>query len=194
MPFPIRENITEFLLSIPSVTAVCNEKGTRIFNILPSEKVKHIHRLVVDQKLNPNIQQRLSIESGIETSYRSRNWRNNLNYRKHQLDGIRYENDFHGNDYMDYLEYNGQDNIFEELDVDSNNNNNIIQIDRNQVTTSSSQNHSEIEDDIDLPLASSETKQQCETEGKQSPLLLGNDASKRFISANWIYEDNCNYL
>lgn len=48
--FPIFQNITEFLLSIPFVTAFCNENGKLIFNVRPSARTKHIYDLVQQQK------------------------------------------------------------------------------------------------------------------------------------------------
>ncbi|XP_011188082.1 maternal effect protein oskar [Zeugodacus cucurbitae] len=48
--FPIYQNITEFLLSIPFVTAYCNENGKLIFNVRPSARTKHIYDLVQQQK------------------------------------------------------------------------------------------------------------------------------------------------
>ncbi|XP_075146702.1 oskar [Haematobia irritans] len=56
LTFPIYEAVTDFLLTIPYVTCYCNEKGTRIFNIRPMERTKHIHDLVMEQK-NTNDQQ-----------------------------------------------------------------------------------------------------------------------------------------
>ncbi|XP_061388098.1 maternal effect protein oskar [Musca vetustissima] len=50
LTFPIYESVTEFLLTIPYVSAYCNENGTRIFNIRPMEKTKHIHNMVMEQK------------------------------------------------------------------------------------------------------------------------------------------------
>ncbi|XP_053964128.1 maternal effect protein oskar [Anastrepha ludens] len=48
--FPIYQNITEFLLSVPYVTAFCNENGKLIFNVRPSTRTKHIYDLVQQQK------------------------------------------------------------------------------------------------------------------------------------------------
>ncbi|XP_017477309.1 PREDICTED: uncharacterized protein LOC108367226, partial [Rhagoletis zephyria] len=50
LKFPIYQNITEFLLSIPYVTAFCNETGKLIFNVRPSARTKHIYDLVQHQK------------------------------------------------------------------------------------------------------------------------------------------------
>ncbi|XP_013106491.2 maternal effect protein oskar [Stomoxys calcitrans] len=55
LTFPVYEWITDFLLSIPYVSAYCNEQGTLIFGVKPTEKTKHIHDLVMEQK-NPNEQ------------------------------------------------------------------------------------------------------------------------------------------
>ncbi|XP_055904005.1 maternal effect protein oskar isoform X2 [Eupeodes corollae] len=51
--FPVYEDVTDFLLTIPYVTAMCNENGTRIFNIMPSEKTRHVYDMVIGQKPPP---------------------------------------------------------------------------------------------------------------------------------------------
>ncbi|XP_004529163.1 maternal effect protein oskar isoform X2 [Ceratitis capitata] len=48
--FPIFQSITEFLLSIPLVTAFCNEDGKLIFNVRPTDRTKHIFDMVQQQK------------------------------------------------------------------------------------------------------------------------------------------------
>ncbi|XP_068157691.1 LOW QUALITY PROTEIN: maternal effect protein oskar [Drosophila tropicalis] len=48
--FPVHENITDFLLTIPNVTAECRETGTRIFNIKPKKRNSHLHEMVVNQR------------------------------------------------------------------------------------------------------------------------------------------------
>lgn len=85
--FPIYENVTEFLLTIPHVTAYCSEKGTRIFSIKPLEKTKHIHEMVMQQKPQPEFVQK-STENRYYARERQRNgnyqpytWRHNTNRR-----------------------------------------------------------------------------------------------------------------
>ncbi|KAH8304938.1 hypothetical protein KR018_011251 [Drosophila ironensis] len=48
--FPLHENITDFLLTIPHVTAECCETGTRIFNLKPSKENRHLYEMVLAQK------------------------------------------------------------------------------------------------------------------------------------------------
>lgn len=48
--FPDFENITDYFLSIPNVVAYCTEHGTRVFNILPLDKTKHLYNMVMDQR------------------------------------------------------------------------------------------------------------------------------------------------
>ncbi|XP_017058667.1 maternal effect protein oskar [Drosophila ficusphila] len=49
-PFPVQENVTDFLLTIPNVTAECSESGKRIFNLKPNTKNRHLLDLVLNQK------------------------------------------------------------------------------------------------------------------------------------------------
>ncbi|XP_016961451.1 maternal effect protein oskar [Drosophila biarmipes] len=49
-PFPLHDNITDFLLTIPNVTAECSESGKRIFNLKPSLKNRHLLEMVLNQK------------------------------------------------------------------------------------------------------------------------------------------------
>lgn len=51
--FPVYDDVTDFLLNIPNVTALCNEQGTRIFNIMPTDKTRHIYDMVIGQKPQP---------------------------------------------------------------------------------------------------------------------------------------------
>lgn len=90
LTFPIYEDVTEFLLTIPYVTAYCTEKGTRIFNIQPMDKTKHIHDMVMQQKPQPEPLQR---PTGNYNNYRERqrnsnyhpyNWRHNNSRRIQQ--------------------------------------------------------------------------------------------------------------
>ncbi|XP_046805267.1 maternal effect protein oskar [Lucilia cuprina] len=91
LPFPIYEDVTEFLLTIPYVMAYCSEKGTRIFNIMPMEKTKHIHDMVMHQKPQPEPQQRSSTgnhcyyrERQRNSNYQPQNWRHNTSRRLQQ--------------------------------------------------------------------------------------------------------------
>ncbi|KAH8311831.1 hypothetical protein KR044_008216 [Drosophila immigrans] len=52
--FPLRENITDFLLTIPYVTAECCMSGKRIFNIKPTEDTRHLHDMVLNQRQREN--------------------------------------------------------------------------------------------------------------------------------------------
>ncbi|KAM7362286.1 oskar [Cochliomyia hominivorax] len=87
LTFPIYEDVTEFLLTIPHVTAYCSEKGTRIFNIRPMEKTKHIHDMVINQKPQPEPIQRSTSnhyyyrERQRNTNYHPYNWRHNNSRR-----------------------------------------------------------------------------------------------------------------
>ncbi|XP_001359508.2 maternal effect protein oskar isoform X1 [Drosophila pseudoobscura] len=49
-PFPLHENITDFLLTIPHVTAECCVSGKRIFNMKPRPETRHLYDMVVHQK------------------------------------------------------------------------------------------------------------------------------------------------
>ncbi|KAH8351164.1 hypothetical protein KR084_008507 [Drosophila pseudotakahashii] len=49
-PFPLHDNITDFLLTIPHVTAECSESGKRIFNLKPNLKNRHLLEMVLNQK------------------------------------------------------------------------------------------------------------------------------------------------
>ncbi|XP_017856611.1 PREDICTED: maternal effect protein oskar [Drosophila arizonae] len=48
--FPVHDNITDFLLTIPHVTAECCESGKRIFNIKPTEETRHLHEMILQQR------------------------------------------------------------------------------------------------------------------------------------------------
>lgn len=48
--FPVNENITDYFLSIPNVMAYCTEQGSRIFNILPLDKTRHLYNMILKQK------------------------------------------------------------------------------------------------------------------------------------------------
>ncbi|XP_062122114.1 maternal effect protein oskar [Drosophila sulfurigaster albostrigata] len=52
--FPLRDNITDFLLTIPYVTAECCVSGKRIFNIKPTEDTRHLHDMVLNQRQREN--------------------------------------------------------------------------------------------------------------------------------------------
>ncbi|SPP84428.1 maternal effect protein oskar [Drosophila guanche] len=49
-PFPLHENVTDFLLTIPHVTAECSVTGKRIFNMKPRPETRHLYEMVVNQK------------------------------------------------------------------------------------------------------------------------------------------------
>nr|5A48_A Chain A, Maternal Effect Protein Oskar [Drosophila melanogaster]5A48_B Chain B, Maternal Effect Protein Oskar [Drosophila melanogaster] len=49
-PFPLHDNVTDFLLTIPNVTAECSESGKRIFNLKASLKNGHLLDMVLNQK------------------------------------------------------------------------------------------------------------------------------------------------
>ncbi|KAI9579750.1 maternal effect protein oskar [Glossina fuscipes] len=69
--FPVEENITDFLLSITHVMVFCNENGTRIFNIMPTDTTRHLLDLVLNQKI--------SQRTGVYTTPHSNN-QNQRNY------------------------------------------------------------------------------------------------------------------
>ncbi|XP_016978919.2 maternal effect protein oskar [Drosophila rhopaloa] len=48
--FPLHDNVTDFLLTIPNVTAECSESGKRIFNLKPNAKNRHLLDMVLNQK------------------------------------------------------------------------------------------------------------------------------------------------
>ncbi|KAH8265468.1 hypothetical protein KR038_008518 [Drosophila bunnanda] len=48
--FPLDENITDFLLTIPYVTAECSHNGKRIFNLKPNKENSHLLDMVLNQK------------------------------------------------------------------------------------------------------------------------------------------------
>lgn len=90
LTFPIYENVTEFLLTIPHVSAYCTEKGTRIFSIKPMEKTKHIHDMVMQQKPQPECIQRstenryYNRERNRTNNYQPYIWRHNNTSRRLQ--------------------------------------------------------------------------------------------------------------
>ncbi|XP_022213619.2 maternal effect protein oskar [Drosophila obscura] len=49
-PFPLHENVTDFLLTIPYVTAECSVSGKRIFNMKPRPETRHLYDMVINQK------------------------------------------------------------------------------------------------------------------------------------------------
>ncbi|XP_037943100.1 maternal effect protein oskar-like [Teleopsis dalmanni] len=71
--FPVFDNVTEFLLTIPRISVYVNEVGTRIFSALPSNQTKHMHSLVSNQK-NLNIYQH-SISSELRNRSSLKVWR-----------------------------------------------------------------------------------------------------------------------
>lgn len=82
LTFPIYQDVTEFLLTIPHVSAYCTEKGTRVFNIRPMEKTKHIHNMVMQQKSQPESLQRPTSkpyyrERQCNSNYQPSTWRRN---------------------------------------------------------------------------------------------------------------------
>ncbi|KAH8292396.1 hypothetical protein KR054_009369 [Drosophila jambulina] len=48
--FPLEDNITDFLLTIPYVTAECSHNGKRIFNLKPNKENSHLLDMVLNQK------------------------------------------------------------------------------------------------------------------------------------------------
>ncbi|XP_017104763.2 maternal effect protein oskar [Drosophila bipectinata] len=48
--FPLHDNVTDFLLTIPYVTAECSETGKRIFNMKPNKDNRHLYDMVLNQK------------------------------------------------------------------------------------------------------------------------------------------------
>ncbi|KAH8243842.1 hypothetical protein KR032_010667 [Drosophila birchii] len=48
--FPLDDNITDFLLTIPYVTAECSHNGKRIFNLKPNKENSHLLDMVLHQK------------------------------------------------------------------------------------------------------------------------------------------------
>lgn len=52
--FPLHDNITDFLLTIPHVTAECCKSGKRIFNIKPTEDTRHLHDMILHQRQREN--------------------------------------------------------------------------------------------------------------------------------------------
>ncbi|XP_030246782.1 maternal effect protein oskar isoform X2 [Drosophila navojoa] len=70
--FPVHDNITDFLLTIPHVTAECCESGTRIFNIKPTEETRHLHEMILQQR------QRESRNNYNNTHYNNNNNNNNI--------------------------------------------------------------------------------------------------------------------
>nr|Q24741.1 RecName: Full=Maternal effect protein oskar [Drosophila virilis]AAA28426.1 oskar [Drosophila virilis] len=67
--FPLHDNITDFLLTIPHVTAECCESGKRIFNIKPTEHTRHLHEMILQQR------QRDSVSNPIQAQEPPRLWR-----------------------------------------------------------------------------------------------------------------------
>ncbi|XP_017071884.2 maternal effect protein oskar isoform X1 [Drosophila eugracilis] len=53
-PFPLHDNVTDFLLTIPNVTAECSETGKRIFNLKANLKNRHLLDMVLNQKQKPS--------------------------------------------------------------------------------------------------------------------------------------------
>ncbi|XP_017968973.1 maternal effect protein oskar isoform X1 [Drosophila navojoa] len=72
--FPVHDNITDFLLTIPHVTAECCESGTRIFNIKPTEETRHLHEMILQQR------QRESRNNYNNTHYNNNNNNNQMVY------------------------------------------------------------------------------------------------------------------
>uniref|UniRef100_A0A1A9WH07 OSK domain-containing protein n=1 Tax=Glossina brevipalpis TaxID=37001 RepID=A0A1A9WH07_9MUSC len=77
--FPVNENITDFLLTITHVMVFCNENGTRIFNIMPTETTRHLLDLVLNQKTS----QQSEIYSWAHNTYKN-NKNNKQNQRYYQ--------------------------------------------------------------------------------------------------------------
>ncbi|XP_011211954.1 maternal effect protein oskar [Bactrocera dorsalis] len=91
--FPIFQNITEFLLSIPFVTAFCNENGKLIFNVQPSARTKHIYDLVQQQKPQHQLQTQKHQQF---VQYNDQNrfepFVNNISSKKNERDEFWYRN------------------------------------------------------------------------------------------------------
>jgi len=52
--FPLHDNVTDFLLTIPYVTAECCKSGKLIFNIKPTEDTRHLHEMILQQRQREN--------------------------------------------------------------------------------------------------------------------------------------------
>lgn len=70
--FPVYKNVTDFLLCIPGITAYCNENGTRIFNVVPTDKNQHIYNFVMNQKSADNV-----FKSNTYKNFNNKHYNNN---------------------------------------------------------------------------------------------------------------------
>ncbi|XP_073830380.1 oskar [Musca autumnalis] len=100
LTFPIYESVTEFLLTIPYVSAYCNENGTRIFNIRPMEKTKHIHAMVMEQKPQQ--------ENHNNNNNHKAGSVNHRRYREHQRNTNYYPNNYRRHHYHQHQFYEPQ--------------------------------------------------------------------------------------
>lgn len=88
--FPVFDDVTDFLLTIPYVTAMCNEHGTRIFNIMPNKKTRHIYDMVIGQK--PPAYYKAPSYHSSDPSFNGYNW-NNQNFYSNRPSSIRTRSD-----------------------------------------------------------------------------------------------------
>ncbi|XP_067642898.1 maternal effect protein oskar [Eurosta solidaginis] len=176
LDFPICQNITEFLLSIPYVTAYCNEYGRLIFNVRPSPKTQHIYDMVQQQKpqQQPTFYQQQKNHQQMEFDYveqnQFQNWRNN---NQNVL-----QNEFNNfwNDRNKKLEHQYNNDFIEKKNID-NNNKNGIPININVIQTN---NETQPANKIgDVPIM---TTNEEKIVRKEEPIR------------NNYYQDNCNHL
>ncbi|XP_030374856.1 maternal effect protein oskar [Scaptodrosophila lebanonensis] len=91
--FPFVDNVTDFLLTIPMVTAECNENGTRFFNLKPNNKNKHLHEMVLNQRQRTDYNHNNSGSASVVSFQQMKQippaprlWR--ANYKRRALDNI----------------------------------------------------------------------------------------------------------
>uniref|UniRef100_A0A1I8MS01 HTH OST-type domain-containing protein n=1 Tax=Musca domestica TaxID=7370 RepID=A0A1I8MS01_MUSDO len=167
LTFPIYESVTEFLLTIPYVSAYCNENGTRIFNIRPMEKTKHIHNMVMEQKPHQ------------ETTNKPSSF-NHRRYREHQRNTNYYPNNYRRNYQNQQPQQPHQHHFYEPIQIKSDG----PQQQQQHVVPSSNQILSQnavVTENLMLKSANTDK-------------LVVQDNSEGFVEDNWIYNDNCNYL
>ncbi|KAH8359143.1 hypothetical protein KR093_004612 [Drosophila rubida] len=86
--FPLRENITDFLLTIPYVTAECCKSGKRIFNIKPKEDTRHLHDMVLNQRQRENANNNSNQNHVLATQEPPRLWRSQYRRRCPQTENF----------------------------------------------------------------------------------------------------------
>ncbi|XP_055382604.1 maternal effect protein oskar [Condylostylus longicornis] len=147
--FPLYDNITDYLLSIPNVTCYVNENCCRIFYITSSEKSQHIIDMVKNQKPSRNtksnhhhqqqqqheeheeeqpLQENIKIKETKIIDELSTNYNNNLNYYNQN-----YIKKQQTKKYLQQNEYFSNKNI--------NNNNNNINKNRNYLFQNKNNNN-----------------------------------------------------